>query len=155
MDLANHNQDSTTEVLSTMQRHIESVKSDMKLTEINLAADIDKSKIDIIRNAEGTNMEIKDCINDSTKEVLTTINKHTESANSEIKLTIKDAEMTLNKSLHDETSKIMSAIESLHGHINALPKNVPISGENVTKCHSKYKHSVKYSFHSQPKSRQI
>ena len=127
MDLANHNQDSTTEVLSTMQRHIESVKSEMKLTEINLAADIDKSKIDIITNAEG--------IHDYTTEVLTTIKKHTESANSEIKLTIKDAEMTLNKSIHDETSKIMSAIESLPGHDNALTKNVPISGENVTKYH--------------------
>ncbi|KAH3816689.1 antiviral innate immune response receptor RIG-I-like [Dreissena polymorpha] len=81
-------------------------------------------------------MEIKDCIHDSTKEVLTTIKKHTESANSEIKLTIKDAEMTLNKTFHDGTSKIMSAIESLHGHVNALTKNVPISGENVTKCHN-------------------
>ncbi|KAH3796298.1 hypothetical protein DPMN_149867 [Dreissena polymorpha] len=128
MALKENQQDCTTETVSQIVKHTSFLSSEMKSSENNLSALIEKSAIDTRRTIEDTEMTLKENQQDCTTETVSQIVKQTSFLSSEMKscknnlsahieksaidtrLTIDDTEMALKENQQDCTMEIVSQI---------------------------------------------
>ncbi|KAH3796278.1 hypothetical protein DPMN_149847 [Dreissena polymorpha] len=126
MALKENQQDCTTETVSQIVKQTSFLSSEMKSSENNLSALIEKSAIDTRRTIEDTEMTLKENQQDCTTETVSQIVKQTSFLSSKMKssennlsaliekseidtrLTIDDTELALKKNQHDCTMEIVS-----------------------------------------------